>query len=274
MKHPTVTLEVQDRLAVVTLNRPERHNAFHEEMWGAFTRTTEKLRRHPPRVIVLTGAGEKAFSAGFDVNPQNPQVANLVGAVEKRDRETIGGFIRYLQGAIRAFTSLPVPVIAALNGMAYGGGAELAVQCDLRVMDESAVFCFSETRLGLMPDWGGGVALTRLCGPAIAADLILTARKVGAPEALALGLVSRVAKQGHALEDALTLARAVAANGPRAVRSALQVIRGSASLPLEEAMAVEADLAAELIAAGECVHGITAFLTRRAPVFPDVERDE
>ena len=271
MNHPTVMLEFQDRIAVVTLNRPEKRNAFHEEMWGAFTQTTETLRRSPPRAIVLTGAGDKAFSAGFDVNPDNPQVANLVGAVERRDREAIGVFIRYLQGAIRAFTSLPVPVIAALNGMAYGGGAELAVQCDLRVMDESAVLCFSETRLGLMPDWGGGVALTRLCGPSIAADLILTARKVGAPEALALGLVSRVSKKGKALEDALTLAGAVAANGPRAVQSALRVIRGSASLPLDEAMAFEAELAAELIASGECVHGITAFLTRQEPVFPDVE---
>jgi enoyl-CoA hydratase/carnithine racemase len=179
VSQPSVILEMQDRIAVVTLNRPAKRNAFHEEMWGAFAAATEALRRHPPRVIVLTGAGDKAFSAGFDVNPDNPQVARLVGAVEKRDRDAIGVFIRYLQGAIRAFTTLPVPVVAALNGMAYGGGAELAVQCDLRVMDESAVICFSETRLGLMPDWGGGVALTRLCGPSIAADLILTGRKVG-----------------------------------------------------------------------------------------------
>jgi enoyl-CoA hydratase/carnithine racemase len=126
-------------------------------------------------------------------------------------------------------------------------------------------------RLGLMPDWGGGVALARLLGPARAADLILTARKVGAEEALRLGLADRVSAPGAAVDEAVALAEQIAANGPRAVRAALSLVRTTGDLPLAEARAREVELATDLIAGGECVHGITAFLTRQPPSFPDPE---
>jgi enoyl-CoA hydratase/carnithine racemase len=169
-------------------------------------------------------------------------------------------------GVLDRLFALPVPIIAAVGGVAYGGGAELATRCDLRVVAPGATFCFSEVKLGLMPDWGGGVALARLLGPARAADLILTARKVGADEALALGLANRVG----GLDDALALAGQIAENGPRAVRAALSVIRGAGDLSWRDALALELDAASDLIAAGECQVGIAAFLSRTPPQFPDV----
>ena len=155
--------------------------------------------------------------------------------------------------------------------MAYGGGAELAARCDLRVMDSRAEICFSEVRLGLMPDWGGGATLAKLLGPAKAADLILTARKIDAEEAFRLGLVSRVSDPGNSVEEALSLAHAIVKNGPRAVRTALSLIRQSLDLSLTQALDLEATSAAELIASGECFHGVAAFLNKQEAEFPDID---
>ncbi|MBU2489318.1 MAG: enoyl-CoA hydratase/isomerase family protein [Proteobacteria bacterium] len=266
-----IRLSLQDGVAVVTLDRPARRNAFDQKMWSDLVEVGKRLAARLPRAVVVTGAGDRAFCAGMDVNPDNPQVAGILNAVRDHDPGPVRGLLDQLAGAVRALVDLPVPVIAALNGPAYGGGAELAVSCDFRVLDPGALIRFSEVRLGLMPDWGGGVALTRLAGPSVAADLILTARSVDAHEALALGLANRVSEPGKALEEALNLARAIAANGPRAVRHALSVIRKTPDLTLEEALDLEAREAAELIASGECVHGIGAFFEKKEPEFPDPE---
>jgi len=261
-------LERQENVAVVIFDRPERRNAFDETMWCDLERVTAQLAQSPPRAIVVTGAG-KAFCAGFDVNPDNPQVAGLIGAVERKESAPVEALIRRLQTAVDGLVSLPVPVIAAINGDAFGGGAELASRCDLRIMDPGARICFSETRLGLMPDWGGGPALTKLIGASAAADMILTGRRVSAEEALRMGLVNRVSAPGQALDEALDMAGQIARNGPRAVRHALAVIRRARELPMEQALDLERVEAVELIVSGECMHGITAFLSKQEPVFPD-----
>jgi enoyl-CoA hydratase len=259
----------REHVAVLTLNRPHRHNTLDLAMWDALDAALEQLEQALPRALVITGAGDKAFSAGMDVNPDNPQIAGLVDGVQRHDREPGLQLLRRLRRSVDRLAGLPVPVIAALNGLAYGGGAELAARCDLRVADPAAVISFSEVRLGLMPDWGGGPALARLVGSSRAADLILTARKVAADEALALGLVNRVSAPGAALDEALELAEQIAQNGPRAVRAALELLRRAPDLPLEEALALELERAADLIASGECVHGITAFMSKQPPRFPE-----
>jgi enoyl-CoA hydratase/carnithine racemase len=266
-----IRLERRDLVAVITLDRPHRLNTFNQTMWSELERVVAQLREHLPRVIVLTGAGETSFSAGFDVNPDNPQISNLIEAVENHDRTPVETLIRHIRGVVDGLVSLPVPLIAAINGKAYGGGAELAVRCDLRVMDPEAVISFSEVRLGLMPDWGGVAALARLVGPAKAADMILTAREVTAREALALGLITRISLRGTVLEEALELAKTIAGNGPRAVRSALKVIRSACGIPLQEALELETTSAVTLITSGECYHGISAFLAREKPNFPDID---
>jgi enoyl-CoA hydratase len=267
----TVRLERRDRIAVVTLDRPQRRNAMNDAMWSAFSEHIAALERELPRAIVLTGAGEQAFCAGQDVQPDNPQISGLVTAVQTHDPAPVDAMLRRIRDVVDRFVALPVPLIAAINGVAFGGGAEMAVRCDLRVADPSATICFSEVRLGLMPDWGGGVALARLLGPSRAADLILTARRVAAAEALSLGLVNRVsaAGPGAAVASAVELAQSIAANGPRAVRAALDVIRRVPDLSAADALSLELSRAADLIATGECVHGITAFMSRTDPSFPD-----
>ncbi len=265
-----ILLERKDHVAVVTFNRPERRNAFDEHMWTGLEQAVAQLQSQTPRVVVVTGAG-MAFCAGFDVNPDNPQVNGLIGAVERRERAPVETLIRRLQETVDALVSLPVPVIAAVNGDAYGGGAELASRCDLRVMDPAAVFCFSEVRLGLIPDWGGGPGLTRLIGASRAADMILTGRKIGADEALSIGLTNRISLPGLALAEAMTLAETIAQNGPRAVRHALAVIRKVAELPMSAALELEREEAVTLIVSGECVNGITYFLSKQKPVFPDID---
>ncbi|HOJ13015.1 MAG TPA: enoyl-CoA hydratase/isomerase family protein [Deltaproteobacteria bacterium] len=264
-----VRLERQGPVAVVTFDRPERKNAFDEHMWGCLEAAVADIRQRPPRAVVVTGAGGRAFSAGFDVNPDNPMVERLARAVERHDRGPAWELITRIRGAVDSLVSIEVPVIAAINGLAYGGGAEIACRCDLRVMDPSGVICFSETRLGLMPDHGGVVGLARLVGASRAADLILTAREVGAEEALSMGLVNRVSAPGKALDEAMDLACAIASNGPRAVRSALSVIRRVADLDALSALELETETAVDLIASGECIHGITAFLSKQKAVFPD-----
>ncbi|MBN2179569.1 MAG: enoyl-CoA hydratase/isomerase family protein [Deltaproteobacteria bacterium] len=264
-----VRLEWKGHVVIMTFDRPERLNAFDEKMWGSFEEALTKLKEKLPRALVVTGAGERSFSAGFDINPENPQVANLIEAVMNRDRGPVDILINRVRKAVDELVFLPVPVIAALNGDAYGGGAEIAVRCDMRVMDPGACISFSEVKLGLMPDHGGVVGLTRLVGPGRAADLILTARKIPADEALKLGIVNRISAHGKALEEAEALARGIAEMGPRAVRHALEVIRRTPDIPQREALDLETEKAVTLIASGECYHGILAFLEKKKPEFPD-----
>jgi enoyl-CoA hydratase len=243
-------------------------------MWAGLEQAARILKDRLPRVVIVTGTPNGAFCAGMDVNPDNPQIQDFSAAVGNNDVDAARRLLLRIRRAVDALTSLPVPLIAAISGLAYGGGAELAMRCDLRIMDPEAVICFSEVRLGLIPDWGGGVALRRIAGPAVAAELILTARKVKADEALALGLVNRVSPAGKCPEAALETAEAIAKNGPRSVRAALSVIRETADLPFPDALDLETERASRLIATGECVTGITAFLSGAVPEFPDAPDNE
>ncbi|MBN1881925.1 MAG: enoyl-CoA hydratase/isomerase family protein [Deltaproteobacteria bacterium] len=264
----------EKHIAQVTLDRPDKKNAMDEIMWSALEEAARILKDPLPRAVIVTGPPGGAFCAGMDVHPDNPQIQDFSAAVSEHDVDTARALLLRIRRAVDALASLPVPLIAAVNGIAYGGGAELAMRCDMRVMDPDAVICFSEVRMGLMPDWGGGVALRRIAGPAICAELILTARKVRADEALALGLVNRISPPGKCLEAAREMADTITQNGPRAVRAALRVIRESSDLPFEDALSLETEQASKLIATGECVTGISAFISGTQPDFPDASGDE
>jgi len=265
----TISLKREGYIALVTLDREHKKNAFDAHMFKALKIVTQELKTDLPRAVVLTGAGEQAFSAGFDVGLDNPMTARLFNAVNTGDEEMAMEVIQEFRQIVDDFVNLPIPIIAGVNGLAYGGGAELAVRCDMRIMDESAGICFSEVRLGLMPDWGGGAYLSKLVGTAAASDLILTARVVGAKEAKALGLVNQVSEKGCCLHQAMELAGRISRNGPKAVQQALAVIRESRELPMSQALVSEARAAARLIVSGECIHGITAFMEKKPPEFPD-----
>lgn len=266
-----IDIESRDNISIVTINRPERRNAFNDAVLDGLSRAAKMLKKKRPRAVILTGKGSKAFSAGFDINPDNPMTSEMFEAITKKNHHLAQDLVNRLREAVDAFISIPVPLIAAINGNAYGAGAEIAARCDLRIMGRSSVFCFSEVALGLMPDCGGGAKLSKLIGPARAADLILTARKVDANEALALGLVNRICDDEKILDEALSLAGLIAKNGPCAVQSSLSVIRQSMNQSLEDSLAYEKKKAVSLILSGECVHGVSAFLEKRAPDFPDPE---
>ncbi len=263
-----VHVERVGAVGVITLDRPGRRNALDRAMWQALGRAADALAAQLPRAVVLTGAGD-AFTAGMDVSPDNPMIAAVAAALATGDVAPPRAMLGEIHAVLDRLFALPVPLIAAIGGLAYGGGAELAARCDLRVIDPAAIVCFSEVRLGLMPDLGGGVALARLLGPGRAADLILTARKLGADEALALGFANRVSAPGAARATAIALGEEIAANGPRAVRAALGILRRATDLPWPDAVAAEVETAAQLIATGECRHGITAVLARTTPRFDD-----
>jgi enoyl-CoA hydratase/carnithine racemase len=178
-----------------------------------------------------------------------------------------------MRTAVDRLTGLPIPVIAGITGDAYGGGAELAIRCDMRLMAADARVCFSEVALGLMPDWGGGVALPRLVGRARAAELILSGKPVSAEAAAAMGLVNRVCGADDVVPEALALGRRIAANGPLAVRKALSIIRDTPDLSESAALDLESRRAVDLIMTGECVNGITAFLSGEKAEFPEPTAD-
>ena len=264
-----VILDYRGNIAIVTINRPRRRNALNADMFSHLEAVIAQLKENLPRVVILVGEGDTAFCAGFDVHPDNPMSEYLLKAAENKDKSLALKSIGRVREVTDALMALPVPIISAVNGQAYGGGAEIAMRCDLRVVDPAAVICFSETRLGLMPDFGGTPSLVRLVGPSVAVDLILTARKISANEALELKLVNRISAPNKSLDEAIALAETIATNGPKAVRAALAVIRRSLDLPLGDALALEIDTATALIASGEFIHGVAAFLEKKAPVFPD-----
>lgn len=271
MNNGDILIERHENIAVVTIDRQPKMNSFDEELFFKLGEAADRIRSDLPRAVILTGAGDRSFSSGFDVNPENPMVKRIIDAASAKDIAPAQELISAIRKAVDSFVTLPVPVIAAMNGSAYGGGAELAMRCDIRIADPDAVICFSETKLGLMPDWGGGAALVNVAGPSIAADLILTGRKVSAAEAYSLGIINRVSSKGKALEDARSVAEMISSNGPLAVRYALNLIRKSMNMTLDETLDMESSLAASLISSGECFHGVGAFIQKKKPVFPDVK---
>jgi enoyl-CoA hydratase/carnithine racemase len=254
----TLEVSLQGRVAVVTLNRPAAMNAINMQMRADLRQALEALR-HDPEVgaAVLTGSGEKSFSAGMDLREFAQTNANVPIAEMKR--------FRWAQGeGIAAFDK---PIIAAVNGVAIGGGVELALLCDMVFAATGASFAFAEIKRGLMPGNGGTQRLSRRIGQARALEMILTGRSVSADEALALGLVEYVVPAPDLLAKAVALAEQMAAQAPVAVRSAKAAIRRGAELSLDEGIRLEQDLAAFLYTTEDAAEGPRAFLEKRAPAW-------
>jgi enoyl-CoA hydratase/carnithine racemase len=259
-----VTLERRDQVALITLDRPAKLNAFDQPMWEALGQILKELAAQPPRAVVVTGAGD-AFCAGHDIHPESPLTAAMAKGMFAGDPEPVRQTLVQLKGTLGDLAALPVPTIAAINGKAYSGGVEIALVCDLRVMDSRAAICLQETRLGMMPDLGGTVRMQRLIGRARALELIYTSRKVEAEEALALGLVNRVTPAGSCLDAALELAAEIAINGPAALGGVKRVALRMDDL--EQALAEETDQAVRCILSGEPAEGVAAWMARRPPRF-------
>jgi enoyl-CoA hydratase/carnithine racemase len=207
-------------------------------------------------VVVLTGAGDRAFCAGADLKERARMTA-----------EEVHGFHAGIRDALLRVERAPQPFVAAINGAALGGGLELALACDLRVAADGAELGLPEVSLGIIPGAGGTARLPRLVGVARAKDLVLTARRIGAAEALAMGLVSRIAPAARLQAEALALAEQIARNAPISLRQAKRALEEGFHLPLEEALALENRLYQDCLASKDRVEALRAFAEKRPPAF-------
>jgi enoyl-CoA hydratase len=257
MNFQTLILATADRIAVVTINRPDKLNALNaqckQELREAFTH----LKTSPDAdVVIVTGAGEKAFVAGTDIG----ELAAL-DAVSGKEFAAGG------QAVFDLVQHLGKPVIAAVNGYALGGGCELALACHIRIAAANARFGQPEVGLGIIPGYGGTQRLARVVGPGRAAEMILTGNAIDAQEALRIGLVNRVVPRAELLAEARAMAAAMLAKGPLAIRMSLKALNVSMEAPLSEGLAIEASLFGECCSTADFREGAAAFLEKRKPAF-------
>jgi enoyl-CoA hydratase len=249
---------------IIRLNRPDKLNALSREMIFALTDHFKDIERQTDlRAIILTGAGDEAFCAGTDITELTEVAALSESGAEDRAREVS----ECGQALCNQIENSAVPVIAAVNGIAAGGGCELALACHIRIASANAQFSLPETKLAVIPAYGGTHRLAREIGNGRALDMMLTAQQIGAEEALQFGLINRIAQPGELLAEAKDLASEIAQLAPLAIRACLEAVNKGAELPLAEGLALETKLFAELFATEDVREGTHAFLEKRTPVF-------
>jgi enoyl-CoA hydratase len=257
--YDTLRIEARDpHLLVVTLNRPDVLNAINTQMGRDLLDLWTNLIADAGaiRCIVLTGAGERGFCAGGDLKERN----GMSDDAWRRQHEIF-------ERAFFALMEVPVPVIAAVNGHAYGGGFETALACDFIYASRNARFALSEVRLGIMPGGGGTQNLARAVGERRAKELILRAQPFTAEQGLAWGLVNHLSEPGQVLDDALSAARDIAANGPLAVRQAKKAIHFGLQGDLLTGCRFEIEAYNRLVSSDDRHEGVRAFNEKRAPNF-------
>jgi enoyl-CoA hydratase len=252
---PVVLVEEREEAILVTINRPTALNALNAQVMDELASVLSDLGgRANGRPIILTGAG-RAFVAGADI-------AGMVNFTAE-DAEAFAAKGQKIAHIVRA---LPVPVIAAVNGFALGGGCELAMTCDIVLAGPSSKFGQPEVNLGVIPGFGGTQRLVRRAGIAVAMDLCLTGRIIGPAEAVAVGIASR-AVEGDVVEAALEVAREIRKKGPFAVRMVRRAIHENADADLDTGLAAERSLFALCFATADQDEGMAAFLGKRPAVW-------
>ncbi len=257
--YETLALErAGETVLVATLNRPEVLNAINTQMGRDLLDLWTRLTVEPDsaRCVVLTGAGERAFCAGGDLKERNGMTDEAWRAQHELFER---GFV--------ALLDCPVPVIAAMNGYAYGGGLETALACDFIYAVRGARFALSETRLGIMPGGGGTQNLPRAVGERRAKELILAARAFTAEEGREWGLVNRLCEPGRLLADALDTARAIAENAPLSVRQAKKSIHYGLQTDIATGYRFEIEAYNRLVTTEDRIEGVLAFNEKRKPAF-------
>jgi methylglutaconyl-CoA hydratase len=250
-------VEERGDIEVWTIDGEARRNSITRAMLaGLIAELRRAEQRRGLRCVVLTGAGTRAFCAGADLKER-----------ARMSEADVHAFHRDLRAALRGIEASPKAFVAAINGAALGGGLELALACDLRVMSAAAEVGLPEVGLGIIPGGGATQRLPRAIGVARAKDLILTARRIDAVEALAFGLVTRAAPPELLLEAALEMASEVARNAPVSLRQAKRAIDGGFHLPLEEALDLENRMYQDCLATKDRVEALKAFAEKRRPNF-------
>ena len=250
-----VLLEHHDHISTLTINRPDKLNALNRQVLEGVERALSEAREHPCRCLIVTGAG-KAFVAGADI-----AAMQAMSPSEAREFSELGHRVGH------AMESQPFPIIAAINGFALGGGCELALCCDFAYASSRAKLGQPETKLGVIPGFGGTQRLLRRVGIAMARELVYTGKMIDAAEALRIGLVNAVFEPDALLDKAQEAARAIAANGPFAVGIAKKVLLEGRDRPLPAANALEAQAFGSCFESPDQKEGMSAFLEKRPPSF-------
>jgi enoyl-CoA hydratase len=256
MTYETLRLSTEDGVATVTIHRPEKRNALNAQVRRELVDTLDALAEDPDvRVVILTGAGDRAFVAGADIG-------EFAERSPLEQRAAMEG-----RRVFEVLADHPKPTIAAINGYALGGGCELALACDLRIAARSARLGQPEVALGLLPGGGGTQRLPRLVGLGRALRMILTGDLLDAEEAARIGLVDEVVDDDALAGRARAVANRIAAHSPVAVKLIKQAVRAAAELPLSAGLALERELFITAFASEDRAEGVAAFLEKRTPAF-------
>jgi len=257
MTYQHILFEIKEAIATITFNRPKALNALNSELLDELSQALDEIARNETvKVLVLTGAGDKAFVAGADISELATFNSLEAKLFSKKGHDT---FNRLL--------ALPIPVVAAVNGYALGGGCEVALACDFIYASENAMFGLPEINLGLMPGFGGTQRLPRLVGKNTAKEMIFTGKMISAVEAKQIGLVNKVCPAGALMEEVLKTAHVIAQKGKVSLRAAKQAVDHGMNVDLASGCAMEMDGFALCLASDDSKEGTRAFLEKRKPDF-------
>ena len=258
MDFENIIFDVKDSIALITFNRPKAMNAMNPATFRELAIIIETCKTdNQIKAVVLTGAGDRAFVAGADITKLN----KLGSAMEAMD------FIELGHNTLRSLELLGKPVIAAINGVALGGGAEIAVSCDFRFASEKAIFGTPEINLGLIPGWGGTQRIARLVGLGMAKELVMSGDPINAQRAYEIGLVNRVLSPDQVLPEAMKYAAKLAAKPIFAMKMAKYAITYGYDIALDNARNLEIQCACNCLATEDLKEGVAAFLEKRKPAF-------
>src|ERR671920_217539 len=256
-----IIVTVEAGIAEVTLNRPDRYNALGSRMVGELGEALEEIEGSGEvRAMILTGAGDKAFCSGVDLKER----AEMDADGRWSHNRTLGAFAWRL-------ARLQVPTIAALNGLAFGGGLEIALACDFRLTAEGASFALPEVGIGIVPGAGGTQRLPRLIGVTRAKELILTGRRVRPEDAPDMGLVSKVVPRSSLMEEARSLAQEIASNSPLALAYAKAAVDLASETTIEQGLRYETAAIRATLSSEDYKIGLAAFADREKPAFPPLK---
>ena len=247
-----VDYAAEGQIGIITINRPKALNALNADVLEDLKAVLDGVDQDAVRCLIVTGAGEKSFVAGADI----AQMSTLT----KEEGEAFG---KKGNDIFRALEVFPIPVIAAVNGFALGGGCELAMSCDFRICSDNAMFGQPEVGLGITPGFGGTQRLARLIGPGMAKQLIYSARNIKADEALRIGLVNAVYPQAELMDQAKKIAAGIAKNAPIAVRACKKAINEGLEACMDEAIVIEEKLVGSCFETADQKEGMGAFLEKR-----------
>ena len=246
-----IKFEIEGEFAILTINRPKALNALNSEVLDELDKVLDSIDTYKIRALILTGAGEKSFVAGADIAEMSTLTKEQGKAFSKKGNDVF-----------RKLETLEIPVIAAINGFALGGGCEIAMSCDIRICSENAIFGQPEVGLGITPGFGGTQRLARLVGPGMAKQMIFTGQNIKAEEALRIGLVNAVYPQNELLNEARKLALSITNNGQNAVRNSKKAINDGLQLDIEKAIKIEEKLFGDCFQSDEQVDRMKKFLEK------------